>query len=56
MLPDLDGGGGSVLNGTESFGCSMEHEYVQRVSESPQTVTSLIRSTVSDHHGDLAVS
>ena len=32
MLPDLDGSGGSLLNGTESFGCSMEHEYVQRVS------------------------
>ena len=32
MLPDLDGSGGSVLNGTESFGCSMEHEYVQRAS------------------------
>jgi hypothetical protein len=32
MFPDLDGPGGSVLNGTESFGCSMEHEYVQRVS------------------------
>eukprot|EP01052_Picozoa_sp_SAG31_P025630 SAG31_NODE_2257_length_6072_cov_3.006864_3_plen_590_part_00 len=32
MLPDLDGRGGSALNGTEGFGCSMEHEYVQRVS------------------------
>ena len=32
MLPDLDGPGGNVSNGTESFGCSMEHEYVQRQS------------------------
>ena len=32
MMPDLDGRGGTPLNGTESFGCSMEHEYVQRVS------------------------
>ena len=32
MLPDLDGSGGSPLNGTDAFSPSMEHEYVQRVS------------------------